>query len=296
MSTHDTFGTGDAQILDRGYRHYDGERTGQLGAIWALVRHSTQRAFGLRRTLWAKLLPLACAAIAFVPAIVFVGIVALVKRDDLTGFLLPTYAQYYTFVIAAIEVFTALVAPEVLCTDRRTGMLGVYLASPLDRDTYLVAKASAIAFALSIVCLFPPLFLLVANLLQSQGPSGFGEISLTLVRVIASGLAITLMYTGITMGVASITDRKAIAAAGVILLFLVSISVAGTLSVAGGSSAMRAIAPTFLTVEVAARVHGEYSHVMPGASSLVVWFAWAVWTFGGFALARIQLHRLPVTR
>ena len=41
----------------------------------------------------------------------------------------------------AVLVFVAFVAPEVLCPDRRTGMLGLYLASPLTRDTYLVGKA-----------------------------------------------------------------------------------------------------------------------------------------------------------
>lgn len=298
MSSTDTFGTGDAQILDRGYRRYEGERTGVRGAIWALIRHSVQRALGMRRSVWAKLLPIFAAAIAFVPAIVFVGIVAITKfgkNDSITTYLLPTYATYYTYIIAAIMVFAALVAPEVLCTDRRTGMLGVYLSSPLDRDTYLAAKAGAIAFVVSIVCLFPPLLMLVANVLQSQGPKGIGNIVLTLVRVLGAGLAITALFTGITMGVASLTDRKAIAAAGVLLLFLVTIMIAGTLSM-GGTSPVRAIAPTALTIEVAARIHGEYSSVMPGVSSVVIWAAWALWTFGGFALARVQLHRLPVTR
>ena len=32
-----------------------------------------------------------------------------------------------------VLVFTAFVAPEILCTDRRSGMLGLYLASPLRR-------------------------------------------------------------------------------------------------------------------------------------------------------------------
>jgi ABC-type transport system involved in multi-copper enzyme maturation permease subunit len=188
----------------------------------------------------------------------------------------------------------------VLCTDRRSGMLGVYLASPLDRDTYLLGKALAIASVLAVVCVGPPLLMLIANILQNQGPTGFGDIALTTLRVLVAGGAVTLLYTGITMGAASLTDRKAIATAAIILLFLVTLVVAGSLGATGSatqiSPGFQAVAPTLLSLEVAVRVHGESSNVMPGASSFAVWAAWAAWTFGGFALARFQLHRLPVTR
>src|SRR3712207_8505042 len=63
-------------------------------------------------------------------------------RSDDTA-VLPTYHEYYGFITAAIVVFVALVGPEVLCPDRRDGMLGMYLASPLTRDSYLGAKLLA---------------------------------------------------------------------------------------------------------------------------------------------------------
>lgn len=109
----------------------------------------------MRRSAWAKVLPVATIAFAYLPAIVFVGAAALLPDQSSRDLALPSYGDYYGFVISAIMVFVALVAPEVLCTDRRTGMLGVYLAAPLDRDTYLLAKAAGIAFVLSIVCLGP---------------------------------------------------------------------------------------------------------------------------------------------
>lgn len=286
-----------ARIVDRGYRRYDGPRTGVSGAIRTVIRHSVQRALGLRRTVWAKVLPLAAVLIAYLPAIVFIGILALfpVQRRT-TEFLLPTYGTYYGYIIAAIMVFVALVAPEVLCTDRRSGMLGVYLSSPLDRNTYLVAKAGAIALVLSLVCLGPPLLLLLANVLQSQGPDGLAETLSTLWHVLLAGVTITVLFTGITMGLASFTDRKAVATAGIILLFLFSIAVTGTLEGVGVDNAIFALSPTALSLEIAQRVHGEYSPVMTGASSALVWGAWAAWSIGGFAIAWVQLHRLPVTR
>ena len=138
-----------------------------------------------RHDWWAA--TLATIGIAYVPAIVFVGVVALVPSDELEANFLPSYGEYYGFIIAAIMIFVALVAPEVLCTDRRTGMLGVYLSSPLDRDSYLAAKAAAIVGVLSLVCLGPPLLMLIANVLQSTGPDGVGDIALTFARVLVAG-------------------------------------------------------------------------------------------------------------
>ena len=289
-------GPGEARILDRGYRHYRGDRSGVPGAIRSVVLHSVQRAMGLRRTLWAKVLPFAAVLIAYLPAIVFVGVIALFPTEDVPTDFLPSYGDYYSFVIAAIMVFVAVVAPEVLCTDRRTGMLGVYLSSPLNRDTYLVAKALAIGSVVSLVCLGPPLLMLVANVLQSQGPTGFADIALTFVRVLGAGLALTLLYTGVTMGIASLTDRKSVASAAIILLFLVSLSVTGILASVLDSDASLVGSVTVLSLDLATRVHGERSQIILGTSSVVVWTAWFIWTVGGFALARFNLKRLQVSR
>lgn len=296
MSTHDTFSGSDAQILDRGYRKYDGPRTGVSGAVSAVMRHSIQRALGMRRSLWAKVLPVVTIGFAYVPAIVFVGVLALFPKAETADILLPSYGDYYSFVISAIMVFVALVAPEVLCTDRRSGMLGVYLAAPLDRDSYLFAKSLSIASVLSLVCLGPPLLMLVANVLQSTGPDGFGEIVDTTLRVLGTGVAITLLFTGITVGVTSLTDRKAVAAATIMLLFLVSLSMTAAIEAAGVGDGVFAFAPTLLGLELAQRIHGEYSPIMNGVPGITVWAAWALWTFGGFALARNRLQHLPVTR
>lgn len=285
-----------ARILDRGYRSYDGERTGVRGAVRALIRHSIQRGLGLRRTVWAKLLPLAMVAVAYVPGIVFVGVIALVPVEELAVDFLPSYGEYYGYVIAAIMVFVALIAPEMLCTDRRSGMLGVYLASPLDRTTYLLGKAVAVAFVLSLVCLGPPLFMLVANVLQSQGPDSVVDIGATLFDVVVAGVALTLLYTGVTLGAASLTDRKSVAAAGIIMLFLVTLTITAILTDTGAAQGVRAWSVTSLSLEVAARAHGETTTIMPSVSSAVVWLSWTAWTAGGFLLALVRIRRLEVTR
>ena len=112
----------EARIVDRGYRAYEGERRGLRGAMTSLALHSVQRVLGLKRPFRYKVLPLIAAALAFIPALVFVGLAAFLPEPLLDA--LPTYADSYGFIVAAIVVFVAFVAPEVLCTDRRSGCSG----------------------------------------------------------------------------------------------------------------------------------------------------------------------------
>ena len=103
-----------ARILDRGYRRYGGDRRGVRGAVRTLAFHSVQRALGMRCTAWAKVLPILIIAISYIPAIVFVGIVSFIPDQDLAPDLLPTYGTYFGYIQAAIILFVAVVAPEIL--------------------------------------------------------------------------------------------------------------------------------------------------------------------------------------
>ena len=104
-----------ARILDRGYRRYTGPQRGTRGAITTLAINTAQRALGLRRSFWSKIFPLLAVFIAYVPAIVFVGVTVLV--NDLPNGqrlldeadLLPPFAAYYGFIWAAILVFVGFV-------------------------------------------------------------------------------------------------------------------------------------------------------------------------------------------
>ena len=219
MSTFDRLGD-DARIVDRSYRPYDGERGGVGTSVRATMVHAIQRSLGIKRTIWQKVLPIFSVGIAFVPAIVFIGVAALFKDAKPENF--PTYAEYYGFVTAAIVIFTSFVAPEVLCTDRRTGMLGLYLASPLDRNTYLLAKCAAVGSVLAIVTTGPLLLMLIAYTLLGAGPGSVGDWMVTLVRILASGLAISALHTSLSLAVSSFTSRRAAASATIILLLFAS--------------------------------------------------------------------------
>ncbi len=210
-----------AEIFDRGYRQYDGPRSGVPGAMKTLVKHSLKRSLGLGRSARFKVIPVLVILFSFIPALVFLGIAALFP-EEINNQFIPTYAEYFTYTIpiTSLVLFSAFIAPDLLCTDRRSSMLGVYLASPLDRRSYLVSKAIAISIMLGIITVGPPLFLMIALVLEGSGPDTVGEFLTTGLRIIGSGIMMSAFYTAISFAVAAATDRAGTAIAAILgLLF-----------------------------------------------------------------------------
>ena len=287
----------DARIHDQGYRRYEGPRRGVPGAIRSVAWNAVLRALGLRRSAWTKVLPILAVLIAYLPAAVFVGIAALVPahvrdRSDL----LPEYSDYYGFITAAIVLFVALVGPEVLCSDRRTGMLGLYLASPLDRTTYLVAKVLAVVPVLALVTVGPPLLLLVGLTLANAGPDGAGDILVLFLRIAVSGVVISAAYTALSLAAASMTDRRAMASAGLIL-FLSSGGVATSILVdqAGADHRLLLLNLFFLPFELVQRIFGEVGGNRE-LSTLSLASAEAAWTLACAWFVWWRYDRMTVTR
>jgi ABC-2 type transport system permease protein len=291
---------GDARILDRGYRRYDGPRTGQTGAVRSLITHSVQRALGLRRPVSAKILPALSVFIAYVPAIVFVGITVLfqevlVAQPDV----IPSYSDYYGYVTAAIVVFTAFVAPELLCGDRRDRMLGLYLASPLTRNTYLASKAAAVMGVLGLVTLGPPLFLLLARTIAGTGPDGPGAVFELLWQMVVAGVVIAALQASLSLAVASFTTRRAAASAAIILILIGSAAVSETLLDTGDTGDGVFLLNLFaLPFELVHRVYGDPPGVDRSASlsTGVLLAAYLGWTVAFGLLAWVRYRRIEVTR
>jgi len=205
----------DARIYEQGYRRYDGPRLGQWAAVRSVWKHTLQRVLGLRRSARHKVLPFLAVTLAYLPAIAFIGILALVPRDaNQARDLAPTYYEYYGFVTAAIVLFIVFSAPEALCPDRRNRSMSLYLASPLTRDTYLLAKALAVFSALCLVTIGPLLLLLIGYVLQSNGPDGPVGVLAELARIVGAGAAVAAFGTAFALALASLTDRKGLATGG----------------------------------------------------------------------------------
>ena len=286
-----------ARIVDRGYRRYDGPRSGTAGAVRSLARHSAQRALGLRRGPWAKVLPVLAVAIAYLPAVAFVGMAAFLPNELVTEGILPGYGDYYGFITSAIVVFTAFVAPELLCTDRRTRMLGIYLASPLDRRTYLLAKGIAVGGVLSLVTLGPLLLLLVAYTFEGAGPDGPVAWFTILGRILLGGIVIATLHASISLAAASLTDRKGLASAGIILVLLVSSIVTGSLiDGAGAPVELEVFNLLGLPFDLVSRIYPDVEPVRPELGTEVLVAANLAWTLIALGVVAVRYQRLEVNR
>ena len=214
----------DAQIHDLGYRAYEGERSGVGGAMAALGVHAAQRVMGIKRSARHKVLPIAVLVIAFVPALVYVALAVILPFDDFAD-LVPTYGDYYGIIGVVIFLFVSFVAPEALCTDRRTGMMALYLASPLNRTTYVLAKVGAVAGILLAITLLPNIFLLVAYSLADIGPDFPVEWFETLGRILVAGVVVGLYFAALSTAVSSLTPRRTVASAALLAVLIAPISV-----------------------------------------------------------------------
>jgi ABC-2 type transport system permease protein len=288
-------GPGDAHIADRGYRRYQGERLGARGAQRALYLASLQRALGLRRKARYKIVPVLVAIMAYLPAAVFVGASAIVPEQIAEG-LQVDYGGYYGFITAAILLFVAATVPDVLCADRRTGMLGLYLAAPLTRDSYLAVKAAAVTTVIGIVTVGPPLLLLIGYSLVEAGPSWPTEGATLLLRIVVAGLVVAVWYTALAMAVCSLTDRRGLASAGIALGAIGSAAVVSALVGGAELSVWLRVLDLFnLPFELVYRVYGEPGNE-PELTTLPLALAYLAWVVGAGVLVRTAYQRLTVTK
>ena len=226
-------------VYDRGYRPYDGPRGRRGAATLALYKASMRRALGLRRAWRQKTAPFLLLGVVTIPAIVNVGI-GYVTRDKLQdSFQIITYRDYVG-VSSALLLFVALVAPDVMCPDRRQRVLPLMFARPLVGIDYVTAKVGAIATILFAFSFVPQVVLFVGNMLVSDSALDYFTGHLDVVwKVPLAVLILAVYYAVIGCAIASLTDRRIVAGAAVIGLFLVtSISssvIVGDWSLNGGS-------------------------------------------------------------
>ena len=229
-------------VYDRGYRPYEGPRGQRGAATLALYKGSMRRALGIRRSWRQKVAPFTLLAIVTIPAVVNVGI-GYVTRDRFLSerFQIITYREYVG-VSAALLLFVALVAPDVMCPDRRQHVLPLMFARPITGVDYVVAKFGAIVTILFAFSFLPQVVLFVGNMLVSNSALSYFTGHLDVLWQVPIAVALlAIYYAVIGLAISSLTDRRIVAGASIIGLFLVtsitSATLVGDVQFRGGSPA-----------------------------------------------------------
>lgn len=215
------------EVFDLGYQRYEGPREGRTRARKALWANGVRTALGLGRGSRAKILPLLLFVSAMAPAV----ILALMASQVGPGGDVPGHGNYYQIVSVILLLFSAIIAPELLCPDRRDGVINLYFVRPLTPTDYVAARWLAFLSITLAIIYSGQVVLLVGFTLGAAEPLDYLRDNwLDVPRFLGAGLVVALFTTTLPMAVAAFTTRRAYAAAFVIGIFFISSPVAGVLT------------------------------------------------------------------
>ena len=215
------------EVFDLGYQHYQGPREGRMRARKALWINGVRTALGVGQGTLAKVLPVLLFVAVMIPALVGVIIASVVDvGDDLLS-----HADYYRYVSVILVLFSAIIAPELLCSDRRDGVINLYLVRPLTTTDYVAGRWLAFFSVTLALVLIGQVVLLIGLVLAASEPLDyFRDNWLDIPRFLLGGIVVAVFTTTLPLAVSAFTTRRAYAAAFVIAVFIISFPVSEILS------------------------------------------------------------------
>lgn len=214
-------------VFDIGYQHYTGAREGSARAMRAVFRDGVRIALGLGRGPRAKVLPWLFVGLLSGLGLLLALIAGAANRMGGPGAAdranLPSHADYYGVASIILFVFGALVAPELLCRDRREGVLQLYLVRPLTGSGYIAARWAAFLVVMVAAAWLPQLILFAGRSMGDPDPGAYLAAHwLDVPRFLLAGLAMAAYVTTLALLTASFTTRRAYAAVFLVGLFVIS--------------------------------------------------------------------------
>lgn len=205
-------------IHDLGYQRYTGPRLGRGYAFRTLYAHTVRTAFGFGRGVKAKIYSWSIIGIIAAIGVVVTAVEAQTGESVMTG------PEFVDNTATLMILLLAAVAPELTSRDQQTRVLGLYLARPMRRPDYALARSTGAITMLWLV-LAGPLALMFAGtaLSTEEGASGIGDAAVDLAEGLAHAATHALVLGSISLLVASLIRRRAIAAAAVVAVFLVTL-------------------------------------------------------------------------
>lgn len=248
-------------IHDIGYQRYQGARLGRGFAVRSLYLHSLRAAYGLGRSAKAKIFPWLVAGLVLTVA----AVVAAIRAA--TGEVVLGYPEFSDNVIVLVVLFVAVVAPELVSRDLRSGVLALYFSRPIRRGDYAWAKLAALVSALWLLLAAPMLVMFIGAAFGMDTWSAVWQE----VGDFAGGLGYAalhaVLFGSIALAIASLIGRRAVAAGAVVAAFLVTTPVVGLLEAVGDQAAQHLaglFSPATLMLGVRGWLFGEVEAPYPG--------------------------------
>src|SRR5215204_1313178 len=279
-------------VFDIGYRTYSGEREGRGRGRRAIYKDGIRIALGLGRGPRAKILPWFFIAVLAVIGLVFAIVAGAADRLGGPGTAervdLPSHSDYYGIASIILFVFGAVVAPELLCRDRRDGVINLYLVRPLTGSDYVIARWAAFLAVMLTAAWLPQIILFLGLSGGDIAPMAYLQAHwLDVPRFLAAGAAMAIYATTLAMLAASFTTRRAYASVFLVGLFVITTPFTVGLAEQIGGTAGQWVSMFNLTnipVHVNDVIFGDVSNITEdaparrlGPTILVGWyFAWTI--------------------
>jgi ABC-2 type transport system permease protein len=215
-------------IHDIGYQRYDGPRLGRAYSARSLFTHGLRTAFGLGRSAKAKIFPWAVVGIMSVVALILT--VANSQGEDIA------YAEFADGTVLLLIMFCAVVAPELVSRDLRTGTLPLYFSRPITRADYALAKLAALAVAVWLPLAGGQLLMFTGAAFSVDHIGQVWDEVADLAPALAYSAVYAAVFAALSLLIASLAGRRAVAAGAIVAVFVVTTPIVGVLSAVAGET------------------------------------------------------------
>jgi ABC-2 type transport system permease protein len=278
-------------VFDIGYRSYTGSREGRARSRRAIFADGIRISLGLGRGGKAKIFPwffiVLLSAIGLIMAMVAGAAERLAGPGAAERLNLPSHGDFYGIAATIVFVFASLVAPELLCRDRREGTINLYLVRPITGSDYVASRWAAFMLIMLVAVWLPQIILFLGLSMGDAVPIDYVKAHwLDVPRFLLAGLAMAAYATTLAMLTASFTTRRAYASVFLVGLFVITTPfTVGVAEEIGGKAGQWTSMFSLLNIplhvnDVIFGEPGEITEDAParafGSAVLVLWYF--VWT------------------
>jgi ABC-2 type transport system permease protein len=225
----------------------------------------------------------------------------LIGPEDVEQLNLPSHSDYYGIASIIFFVFAAVSAPELLCSDRREGVISLYLVRPLTGADYVLSRWLAFFLVTVAVAWLPQFILLIGLLMGDPRPVDYLlQNWLDIPKFLIAAIPLAAYTTTLALLTAAFTTRRAYASVLLVGLFVITTPFTTGLAMEVGGTAGQWISMFNLSnipVHVNDVIFGEPSVITRSAPAaelpawvLVGWFF--LWTLGPAGILWMRYRRL----